>query len=303
MLKVSVIIPTFRRSYFIKRAIDSALNQNQVNVEVIVIDDNGKGTEHQLNNERILFDYIESKKIVYVIHEHNKNGSAARNTGIRFSSGDYIAFLDDDDWYDEYKLHNQIKQMDEDRSEACLCSFVRVYNNKESKLSFPIIGDDFMMKLLSFDIDTCAGSSLIVRKELINEIGYFNENFQRFQDLEFLFRISKYTKVSVAISSIVYINMHIDNLRTRKAESILNYHMQYLNAFEEDIIKMDKISQTYIYNRHFTDIAKAFIKNGKIFIGLQWILKTKKPFKTTGIILKDSIKYYHQKKHIKNEGR
>ena len=76
---VSVVIPTYKRSETLTRAIDSVLEQTYPSIEIIVVDDNGEGTEMQLETEKALENYIISGEIVYIKHEVNRNGSAARN--------------------------------------------------------------------------------------------------------------------------------------------------------------------------------------------------------------------------------
>ena len=97
-IKVSVIITTYKRADMLSRAINSVLNQTYKNIEVIVVDDNGNGSEYRLKTEIIMNKYSQIDNLKYIKHKENKNGSAARNTGIREATGDIICFLDDDDW-------------------------------------------------------------------------------------------------------------------------------------------------------------------------------------------------------------
>ena len=106
--KVSVIIPTHKGSGVVQRAVDSVLRQTYKNIEIIVVDDNGRLSEEQLKTEEVLKTYINDGLIKYVPHEINKNGSAARNTGVRNSSGEYITLLDDDDEYLPDKVETQV---------------------------------------------------------------------------------------------------------------------------------------------------------------------------------------------------
>ena len=101
---VSVIITTFARPDNLIRAIKSVLNQTYKPIEIIVVDDNGKGTPSQQETEKILREYICSGAIQYITHDMNKNGSAARNTGFRASMGEYVNFLDDDDEFAPTKI-------------------------------------------------------------------------------------------------------------------------------------------------------------------------------------------------------
>ena len=97
---VSVIIPTFNRKNFVPKAIESVLKQSYKKYEIIIVDDgSGDGTQ----------DYVRSNfPMVRLIFQSNRGVSAARNTGILHSKGDWIAFLDSDDQWLPKKLEYQI---------------------------------------------------------------------------------------------------------------------------------------------------------------------------------------------------
>ena len=94
---VSVIIPTYKRPDSLDRAINSVLGQTYPYVEVIVVDDNNPDTEGRRQTEAKMASFADNLRVKYVKHEQNKNGAAARNSGAKASTGDFIAFLDDDD--------------------------------------------------------------------------------------------------------------------------------------------------------------------------------------------------------------
>lgn len=96
---VSVIIPTYKRPNMLGRAIDSVLGQSYTNIEVVVVDDNSDGDKYRLETIQYMERYANDYRVKYIKHKTNQNGSAARNTGIQNSVGEYIAFLDDDDYF------------------------------------------------------------------------------------------------------------------------------------------------------------------------------------------------------------
>ncbi|RKD23104.1 hypothetical protein BEP19_12835 [Ammoniphilus oxalaticus] len=108
---VSVIIPTYKRSDFLIRAIDSILNQTYKNVEVIVVDDNDPESEYRIKTEMKIKDYIKKNLIVYHKNEENLGGALARNEGINIALGFFVTFLDDDDVYEEEKIEHQVGYM------------------------------------------------------------------------------------------------------------------------------------------------------------------------------------------------
>lgn len=110
---VSVIIPTYKRSDYLIRAVDSVINQSYKNIEIIVIDDNFPDSEFRTSTLLKMEKYNDNNQVVYIINESNMGGSLARNIGIENSNGDYITFLDDDDIYQNNKVQNQIRYMSE----------------------------------------------------------------------------------------------------------------------------------------------------------------------------------------------
>ncbi|HYT94844.1 MAG TPA: glycosyltransferase [Gemmataceae bacterium] len=100
---VSVLIPTYNRAYCLPRAIDSALAQTYPRVEILVVDDGSSDNTAELMRER----YGEDERVRYV-RQANGGVSAARNHGLRLARGDYVAFLDSDDVWKLWKLQVQL---------------------------------------------------------------------------------------------------------------------------------------------------------------------------------------------------
>lgn len=106
-MKISVIIPTCNRSNTITRAIDSVLNQNIEDIEIIVVDDS---MSEDNTTEILVFQYAESRKLRYFRNKSSHHGpSGARNYGVSQAVGEFITFLDDDDMYMPGRLINQLK--------------------------------------------------------------------------------------------------------------------------------------------------------------------------------------------------
>src|SRR4030042_4369188 len=98
--KVSVIIPTFNHGHYIKKAIDSLLNQTYKDFETIIIDDGSRD-----NTKDIVASY---GNVVRYIYQENKGLPHARNTGIAAARGIYVAFLDADDYFEEKNLEKKV---------------------------------------------------------------------------------------------------------------------------------------------------------------------------------------------------
>lgn len=113
---ISIIIPTYKRSSNITKAIDSIydskIDEDLYTIEVIVVDDNGRGNKYQIDTEELLRNYIDSKQIKYIINEENCGGGEARNRGVAACCGQIIGFLDDDDLFIKGKIEKHIQDIE-----------------------------------------------------------------------------------------------------------------------------------------------------------------------------------------------
>lgn len=92
--KVSIVIPVYNSGKYLKRCLDSAVNQTLKDIEIIIINDGSTD-----NSEKIIEKYLSDKRIKY-ISQNNQGQSTARNKGIDAATGEYIGFMDSDDWVD-----------------------------------------------------------------------------------------------------------------------------------------------------------------------------------------------------------
>ena len=95
-MKISVIIPVYNVEKYLKRCLDSVINQTYRNLEIILVDDGSKDKSGKICDE-----YAQKDKRIIVIHKENGGVSSARNKGLDICIGDYISFIDSDDWIEE----------------------------------------------------------------------------------------------------------------------------------------------------------------------------------------------------------
>ena len=150
MVKVSVIIPTYHRAECICRAVDSVLTQTLKDIEIIVVDDNGVETEYGKETSEMMSRYNGVENVIYLRHDVNKNGAAARNTGIRRATGQYISFLDDDDIYSPKRLELMTKCMDDKPEDygACYTAYIKHMANGKTQISQEKVEGDVYIRAL-----------------------------------------------------------------------------------------------------------------------------------------------------------
>ena len=290
MEKVSVIIPTYKRSKYLIRAIKSVLNQTYENIEIIIVDDNGKGTEDQLDTELRLKEFIDKNQIVYVPLEKNSGGSAARNVGINKSTGKYIALLDDDDEFMPQKVELQVKKLESlgEEYKAVYSSFIRIYEDQEIKYYNNKQGNLFET-IVNMELDTDAGSTLMFDRDVLEKIKGFDESYKRHQDIELIARIAFYYKIAV-VEEICVKKYEYRTNAPKKAIDKEKNRMHYVDKMLPYVEKSGINKKYFIYKHNF-DIAKQYLKEKDIKNMFRKIKDSKKPFKATFNIIKDAFKY------------
>jgi len=183
---VSVIMPAYNVAWCVGRAVDSALAQDIREREVIVVDDGSTDDTAQ-----VLAGYGDA---IRVLHQENRGMSAARNAGIRAARGDYIAFLDSDDWWLPGKLSRQVELM-RSRPEIGFCSTAaRVEDPKGQLLNlWPCrhARTDILETLFAENAAIAGGCSAVVaRKSLLDRTGLFDESLRGFEDPDLWMRLA-----------------------------------------------------------------------------------------------------------------
>ena len=217
---VSVIIPTYNRGWIVKEAIDSVLEQDFNDYELIVVDD---GSDD--NTPAILKAY--GNKIM-VLHQPNKGVSAARNRGIAAASGRLIAFLDSDDLWLPGKLSAQVKffkghpeAVINQTQEQWIRNGVRVNPKKRHhKFSGMIFERSLALCLVS-------PSAVMIKKSLFSTVGIFDEHLPACEDYDLWLRIScRYPVHLIETALIIKRGGHDDQLS--KATGLDKYRIQSL---------------------------------------------------------------------------
>ena len=202
MPKVSVVIPTCTRPHLIKRTVDSVLKQTFQDFEIIIVDDGLKERAEEVVKN------IKDERIKYIQHEVNKGGGAARNTGIKATQGDYIAFLDDDDEWAPDKLEKQINLFEKTDKDVgfCYTAVNNIYDEKFEKSNVPDgTGDYHDLTLKSFKKFLTV--TLLIKKEVFGIVGVFDEKLPSHQEAELMIRVTeKYKGVGIN-EPLVNVNM------------------------------------------------------------------------------------------------
>lgn len=127
MKKISIIIPVYNTASYLRRCLDSAKNQTYTNLEIICVDDGSTD-----GSERIVDEYADDERFV-IIHRENGGESSVRNAGLLRSTGDYIGFMDCDDWIEKDMYETLVKAMEENDADMAAASWFKSYADEEKE--------------------------------------------------------------------------------------------------------------------------------------------------------------------------
>lgn len=122
--KISIIVPVYNTSKYIKDCINSMTSQTYDNLEIVIVNDGSTD-----NSAEIISQFASKDSRIKVVYQENQGLSGARNTGIDASSGNYIMFLDSDDWIDLKTCETALKEIKASNSDVLLWSYVREYSS------------------------------------------------------------------------------------------------------------------------------------------------------------------------------
>lgn len=275
---VSIIIPSYKRPSETRRAVESALRQDYRPVEIIVVDDNGAASEYAILTERALSDLIESGAIVYIRHATNRGGNAARNSGVRASTGEFISFLDSDDEFRSNKTRMQVEAIEgapeDSRIVAAVCNTAIHMGGKyqeESQDSGQIrSGADVLRGRYKLGF----GSSLIFRRRCIEDIGLFDERLVRHQEIDFILRLLSAYRIHIVED--VLVDRHADDRSNVPAtKKFIENKTYFLQKHIGTTVVGSDDEMRHVRDVQNLEICKVAMWNGDYALAARYLLKSR----------------------------
>ena len=267
--RVSVIIPTYKRPKNLKNALSSVVSQDYKDIEVIVVSDNEYGSDYERETEEIVNAFKDTNpncEILLIKHSVNRNGAAARNTGILRSTGEFICFLDDDDIYLLGRLSKSIRALmvQEKTTGAIYCGYLG-WNSPQNDTSRYKSGDlTLEILLLEYKKHYLHTDTATYRREAILNLNGFDESYRRHQDLELNLRFFEQYEMAVVREVLAHINPEpspVDNKVLNM--DILHLKSKFLRQFKPIIESFPLDIQRRVYALHHSEVLKHNIEKEK----------------------------------------
>lgn len=243
---VSIIIPIYNTEEYLVRCLESVINQTYQNLEIILVNDGSTDDSLSICNK-----YKQTDKRIILLNKQNSGQALARNSALEIVKGDYVTFIDSDDWVSlDYieALYSNLKKYDADISISAtmLCNskdiFVSDYDNVDIfDNNYQVIKAFLTRRLSSM---TCGS---LIKSQIINDLRF--RHFIAYEDLDFFYKI--YAKAQVVVKS-----YKVRYFYYQRNDSVMGNNR--LNFSDEHLACLKKISADYeIY----------FVKNHPMFGG------------------------------------
>ncbi len=215
MTKISVIVPMYNVENYIRKCLESLVNQTLDDIEIIVVDDGSRDL-----GKNIVKEYVETYNNVKYYKKENGGLSDARNFGMKYATGEYIAFLDGDDYIDKKAYEKMYEKAKKEDSDIVECNFYWVYGRRKKK----DIGKQYEAKSEIIEKARVVAWNKLYKREMLEEAKIEFPKGLQYEDVEFFYKLVPYIeKVSFVKEPLIYYvqrNGSISNSKNEKTKDI-----------------------------------------------------------------------------------
>ena len=250
MPRVSVIIPAFNTSRFISQAIESVLDQTFTDRELIVVDDGSTD-----DTASLVMKYGEKLRYIY---QKNQGLSSARNTGIVKAEGEYIGFLDADDYWDREKLRHQVALLDSSPDTGVVYTALKVVDKDSYEIEERgcLVRGRIFCSLLTENCVVGSCSSALIRRECFEKAGTFDEMLSASEDWDLWLRIAPYYLFDFVDLPLTFYRIHEGNMHKDLVLMERNVFHVIDKLFKREVLNQEVVRrQGEILARHALDFA------------------------------------------------
>lgn len=263
---VSIIIPTYKRATMLHRAIASTLEQTYNHIEVLVVNDNEPDDEFTIN-ARETVDAFKDPRVRLILQEKHINGAVARNVGINASQGDFITFLDDDDYYEKDKIEKQVALLSSlDESWGGVCCRYKVYKNGRLVEIMPLFKSGKIYKDIIMRLIKTQTNCLLFRRDALFKSGLFDESLLRHQDIQLLARFTYNYKLMCQDEFLNNLDQD-DNTNRAKPENVMVLKLAFFTSVQDIIDSFSNLEKYRFRLLTRFDIGALYIMDGQIIKG------------------------------------
>lgn len=236
---ISIIVPIYNVEKYLNKCIESIVNQTYENIEIILIDDGSND-----NSGIICDEYAKKDNRIIVVHKENGGVSSARNKGLKIAKGEWISFVDADDWIEQTFCQTLLNKVTQEQADIALCGYNRITDNQIEKINANnqevfLNSNEYLVKSLNPQTGFGFCHMKLIKKEVLKSIS-FNERIEVGEDALFNIQLSTYIKKAVFLKQPLY------NYRINNQSVVKRYDENYANKY----LKSMKIIEEYIWQEY-----------------------------------------------------
>ncbi|WMX54272.1 glycosyltransferase family 2 protein [Peribacillus sp. R9-11] len=210
--KVSIIVPVYQAKDYIRSSVESLLGQTYNNIEILLIDDGSND-----GSEIICDELAKMHTVIKTIHQDNKGVSAARNSGIQQAKGEYLLFVDSDDFISPLAVEQLMKIIEQTKADIIFFDFIKVYSKQKVDVSANITEglysseefSDVFLQLVKTNIANNIGTKLYNAELIKNNNLLFSEKYNICEDISFCLNATRKSKQVYYLKEKLYFyNIH-----------------------------------------------------------------------------------------------
>ncbi|MDF1582303.1 MAG: glycosyltransferase family A protein [Methyloprofundus sp.] len=250
---VSIIIPAYNAELYIKKAINSLLNQSYQNFKIIVINDGSMDSTEAVVNQF-------SDARIGIISQANGGMSSARNAGLRAATGQFIAFLDSDDYWLPEKLEKQVVLL-QDNPDIGFCSTQTRVETPDGKFVnnwlCPVISISTVHTIMSESASIAgSASSVLARKSVQEKAGFFDESLTGLEDTDMWIRFAAISNYCCIPETLTVILKRPNSV----SRSLTNMRNSGLEVLQKNRHLLDKKSQKQFWRSAYASMLCDYAK-------------------------------------------
>jgi glycosyltransferase involved in cell wall biosynthesis len=276
---ISIVITNYNYANFIGEAIRSAIDQDYFNKEIIVVDDGSTD-----NSIEVIGRYIDH---IGLIQQKNGGVSSARNAGVAKSIGEYVAFLDADDYWMTTKISEQYESLVNSEADLSYCKMQIVKPDGSYTLSEECRQGNFEKMFPSFPGQTpFPPSSVLVARNLITSVGDWDtELLNSAEDFDYFRRCSLKSKFVFVDNILVVHREHSKSLTSGPVGKYFKYNLSAMvKMYADSNVKVSYFAKRLGTFRFYLSLAKTYFKKLDVFKGLVMLMLTILPMNSGKIV-------------------
>lgn len=292
MVKVSIIVPVYNVEEYLPRCLDSLINQTLSDIEIIIVNDGSKD-----NSQKIIDKYKKKDKRIISLIKENGGQSSARNYGFKYASGEYIGYVDSDDWVSPNMYEEMYNIAKKNNDDIVICDFYNAYDDgKLINMSSLIEESDDIIK--GYIMSNPCPWNKIYKKELLND-KYFPEGMI-YEDY------ASNPLLAIKLKKVEYLKkrLYYYYIRDNSTMRISGFNDKFNDILKASKIITEKINTNIEYHKYFEEYEALIIDNllRDTYFRLKENKKAKKLLKDITLFIKDNYPKFMKNKYIKSKG-